>query len=190
MDVLVTAASRNGSTAEIGRVIARLLEARELNVVVAEPEEVERLDNYDAVIIGSAVYAGHWLEPAAAFVRRHESQLRERPVFVFSSGPLGEPLKPDEDPAELASIDDQIRPIDHRIFAGRLVKSRLSFPNQLAVAVMRARTATSGRGTTSPIGPTRSVSISVPIRPRSRLRSTDSPGRCQRSSCCDLLNRG
>ena len=87
MDVLVTAASRNGSTAEIGRVIARLLEARELNVVVAEPEEVERLDDYDAVIIGSAVYAGHWLEPAAAFVRRHESQLRERPVFVFSTRP-------------------------------------------------------------------------------------------------------
>ena len=79
-------------------------------MVVAEPEEVERLDDYDAVILGSAVYAGHWLEPAADFVRRHESQLRERPVFVFSSGPLGEPLKPDEDPAELASIDDQIRP--------------------------------------------------------------------------------
>jgi menaquinone-dependent protoporphyrinogen oxidase len=65
--VLVSAASRHGATAEeIGRALREALHERGDDVVVEvrPAEEVNSVDNYDAVVLGSAVYAGHWLEPA------------------------------------------------------------------------------------------------------------------------------
>ncbi len=75
MKVLVTAASRHGTTAEIARVIAGVLRSSNLTVDVMAPAEVASIEAYDAVILGSAVYAGRWLEPAKDFVIRHEQEL-------------------------------------------------------------------------------------------------------------------
>ena len=65
-------------------------------------EEVDSLDGYDACVIGSAVYVGHWLDPARELVETHARALAGRPVWLFSSGPLGPPdkLKPEGDPVE------------------------------------------------------------------------------------------
>jgi Flavodoxin domain len=79
MKVLVTAASKHGATAEIASVIAALLEAEHIAVDVLAPEQVDNVAGYDAVVLGSGVYAGHWLKPAKRFVDRHESELRELP---------------------------------------------------------------------------------------------------------------
>jgi hypothetical protein len=35
-----------------------------LEATVLPPEEVNGVDGYDAVVVGSAVHAGHWLKPA------------------------------------------------------------------------------------------------------------------------------
>ena len=64
MKVLVTAASRHGSTAEIATIIAGILQASDIDAEVLPPEAVASVVDYDAVILGSAVYAGQWLEPA------------------------------------------------------------------------------------------------------------------------------
>ena len=60
MRVLVTTASKHGSTDEIGRAIAETLGEHGIETGVLAPEDVISLHRYDAVIMGSAVYAGHW----------------------------------------------------------------------------------------------------------------------------------
>ena len=96
MTVLVTAASRHGGTREIAEAIARELEAQGVSVELRELEEVSDLGRYDAVVLGSAVYLGRWLEPALRFVERHADELAERKTWLFSSGPIvGDPPRPD-----------------------------------------------------------------------------------------------
>ena len=68
MNVLVTVASKHGATGEIGEIIAGVLRDAGHAVDSSEPGAVRDIERYDAVIIGSAVYAGRWLQPARAFV--------------------------------------------------------------------------------------------------------------------------
>ncbi len=138
MNVLVTASSRHGSTIEIAHVIAGLLTDAGVEASVREPEEVVTLDGVDALIIGSGVYMGRWLEPAKDLVERLGPALRTRPVWLFSSGPLGEPAKPEVDPVDAEAMRVATGAIDHRVFAGRLVKSGLGFGEKLVVRGVRA----------------------------------------------------
>lgn len=138
MRVLVTAASRHGTTAGIARVIAGVLRASNLEVDVIAPEAVARIEAYDAVILGSAVYAGHWLEQARDFVVRHQQELEDRPVFLFSSGPLGDPPEPTQEPGDARAIEESTGAMDQRVFAGRLTQSHLSLPERLTVTAVRA----------------------------------------------------
>ena len=91
MRVLVTAATKYGATAEVAQMIAEVLADRGLEPTVVPPEQVEGVDGYDAVVLGSAVYAGHWRKPARELVNRCGTALAERPVWLFSSGPVGDP---------------------------------------------------------------------------------------------------
>ena len=88
---LVTYASRAGATAEIAHVIAAQLRAAGLDVTCCEIREAHGVDRYEAFVIGSAVYAGHWMRPARAFLRRNRELLESRPLWAFSSGPVGAP---------------------------------------------------------------------------------------------------
>ena len=138
MKVLVTAASRHGTTAEIAQIIAGVMRTSGITVDVMAPEEVASVHPYDAVILGSAVYAGHWLEPAKEFVVRHHQELADLPVFLFSSGPLGDPPKPAREPEEARAIESSTGAMDQRVFAGRLTQSQLSLPERLIVKAVRA----------------------------------------------------
>src|SRR3712207_4340232 len=62
--VLVTAATRHGSTQEIAQAIAAGLERRGVGCDCRAVGEVHGLDGYDAVVLGSGVYMGHWLDEA------------------------------------------------------------------------------------------------------------------------------
>jgi len=82
MRVLVTAATRYGATDEIAQVIAEVLGEHGLEATLLPPEQVEGVDGYDAVVVGSAVYAGQWLKPARELVERHAGALAGRPAGV------------------------------------------------------------------------------------------------------------
>jgi menaquinone-dependent protoporphyrinogen oxidase len=138
MTVLVTVASKHGSTAEIAKEIASVLNETEINVVVAPPEEVQGIDEYDAVVLGSAVYAGHWMKEAKELVDRLGDALAERPVWLLSSGPIGDPPKPEEDPVDIADVMERTGAREHRVFAGKLVKKNLSFGERAIVLALRA----------------------------------------------------
>src|SRR4051794_34970520 len=91
MTVLVTAASRHGATQEIAEAIANGLTERGVDASAMPVENVANPGDYDAYVIGSAVYMGRWLKPAREFVQANTDTLREAPVWLFSSGPLGPP---------------------------------------------------------------------------------------------------
>jgi menaquinone-dependent protoporphyrinogen oxidase len=142
MKVLVTAASRYGATREIAEAIGAALRAQGLEADVLEPEAVADVEDYDAVVIGSALYLGHWLTPALNLLSRSAAGLGRRPVWLFSSGPVGDPSrdlvkKMDVDPAELPWIQEITDAEEHRLFAGKLDKRNLSRPQRTAMAVVR-----------------------------------------------------
>jgi menaquinone-dependent protoporphyrinogen oxidase len=138
--VLVTAASRHGATHEIAEAIADGLARRGVAAEARPAEELDGLDGYDAYVIGSAVYIGRWLDPARALVETHAAVLASRPVWMFSSGPLGPPdnLKPEGDPVDVAGLIDTARAVEHRVFAGRLDRALLSFGEKALVVAVRA----------------------------------------------------
>jgi menaquinone-dependent protoporphyrinogen oxidase len=122
MKVLIAYASRLGSTKAIAERIAVRLGTHGLEARVRPVTSVIDLAPYDAFVIGSAVYAGHWLEEARQFVDDHQAELGTRPVWLFSSGPVGHtatkvaPVRP----AEVNELSRVVRAKDHRIFAGAL----------------------------------------------------------------------
>ncbi|MEV7007528.1 flavodoxin domain-containing protein [Streptosporangium sp. NPDC051022] len=88
MKVLVAYGSKRGSTREIAEWIGRVLTEEGLDAEVRPAAGVRDVDAYDAVVLGGAVYFGRWHRHARALARRCARQLAERPVWLFSSGPL------------------------------------------------------------------------------------------------------
>ena len=142
MKVLVTAASKHGATAEIAAAIGRRLAAGGHDVDVAPPDEVAGIGDYGAVVLGSGVYAGRWLKPAREFADRFQTELAATRVWLFSSGPVGDTQPaPDMDPEELPQLKRALDVTGHALFAGKLDKELLSFPEK---AIMKAVRATEG----------------------------------------------
>lgn len=94
--VLVAYGTKHGATAQIAEAIAGTLSAAGFAVDVQRARRVRSLSTYGAVVLGSAVYAGRWRREALRLLRR--SELGERDVWLFSSGPVGEDKG---DPAQL-----------------------------------------------------------------------------------------
>jgi menaquinone-dependent protoporphyrinogen oxidase len=140
MRVLVTAASKYGATAGIAEAIGRRLEERAgLDVDVVPVEEVDDLAGYDAFVLGSGVYAGRWLKPARKFVDENGAALVAMPTWLFSSGPIGDPPKPEGESA--VKIDGTVEKTgarEHRIFAGKVDKSRMTFADRAIVTAVRS----------------------------------------------------
>lgn len=138
MRILVTTASKHGATAEIGGAIASHLASLGHDVDVRDPAMVRDLDGVDAVVLGSAVYAGHWLKPARELVDRMGPKLRDLPVWLFSSGPVGNPPKPLQDAVDVAGAVATIGALEHRVFAGFVDKARLSLAERAMVRAFHA----------------------------------------------------
>lgn len=133
MKVLVAAASKHGATTDIAQHVGQTLSERGLDVTVVPVETVADVAAYGAVVVGSAVYAGHWLKPAMDFLESNHDALNAKLVWLFSSGPIGNPQKPTEDPADLSKIASIVAAQSHKVFAGRLDKAKLSFPERAIV---------------------------------------------------------
>jgi menaquinone-dependent protoporphyrinogen oxidase len=121
--VLVAFASKLGSTAEIAEVIAETLRAHGNHASAHPVREVKGLEGWDAVVLGSAIYAAHWQRDARRFTGRFHAELAERPLWLFSSGPL--------DP-RLARADLPITPHGEEITAGLGALGHHTFGGRLA----------------------------------------------------------
>lgn len=120
--VLVAYATKMGSTGEIAEAIAAALRDAGLEATAVPVRSVRSLDGWDAVVIGSALYAAHWQRDANRFVGRHLGALRERPVWLFSSGPLDR---------RLAAADLPITPHAEEVVAGLPYRGHRTFGGRL-----------------------------------------------------------
>lgn len=135
-NVQVVYASRHGGTAGIAERIADVLRRQGADVVLVDAAAQPNPGGYDAYVIGSGVYIGHWLNEAIEFLDRFQSTLATKPVWLFSSGPLphssktGEEkdavtqaLGPEDGPGsggrkKIEALEAVIHPRDHRVFLG------------------------------------------------------------------------
>ena len=139
MRVLVAVASKYGATLEIAEAIARGVEDAGCEVEVGRIDEVDDVTVFDALVLGSGVYAGRWLKPARRFVDDHADEIARRRTWLFSSGPIGDPPKPDADSAvDLDEIVVKTKAREHKVFAGKLDKSVLGFADRAIVSAVRS----------------------------------------------------
>jgi menaquinone-dependent protoporphyrinogen oxidase len=158
MKVLVAFASKHGATKEIAEAIGRRLAEAGVVVDVDAVGEVSDLAQYDAVILGSAVYMGNWLEGARRFVTEHAGELAARPTWLFSSGPTGDPPRPAPERAvSIDAITASITPKDHRLFPGKLDRHQLSFPERAVVLAVRGAEGDYRDWDETPTGPPKSL---------------------------------
>ncbi|MBI1279641.1 MAG: flavodoxin [Anaerolineaceae bacterium] len=136
--ILVAYASKHGATAEIARKIGDILGQAGLKVNVLPADKVIDLTPFDAVVLGSAVYAGSWCQEAIKFLEDYKTLLTKLPVWLFSSGPMGE-----GDPVSLVNgwhfpsaqrpIADRIHARDIALFHGAIDLEKLNFAEKQIV---------------------------------------------------------
>lgn len=131
MRILVAYASEHGSTAQIAQVITEVLQRNALEATLKRIDDVKSIREYDAVVVGSAIYMGHWLPQAKKFLYANALELAAIPVWVFSSGPTGKGSTLDLlngaiVPPDLRRIIDEIAPLDIVVFKGRLDLRRVT----------------------------------------------------------------
>ena len=126
MKILLTSSSKHGSTDEVAEVIAERLRAAQIDVETKRPEDVDSVEEYDAFILGSAVYMTKWTPQAVDFTERFRDVLRARPVWAFSVGLSGLPKGKVADPMRIGPVLLAIDPEDHVTFAGCFDPSKLS----------------------------------------------------------------
>ena len=128
--VLVTFASSHGATAEIAQVIGTVLRDNQLVVDVRRMEDIKDISAYDALVVGSAIYIGEWIDLAKHFLTEHTDNLRHKYVWLFSSGPTGEGnalelLDGVRLPESVEAIAAEIQPRDVAVFGGKIDLRRL-----------------------------------------------------------------
>lgn len=134
MNILVTFASRHGNTRAIAEAIAAELETCGHRTVFSDVSRVTSLDGYDAIIVGSGLYFGHWLPQVPAFLDRFRPQLATLPVWLFCSGPLGR--QPAATPDEVTSHRAGMRLMGHRCFPGNLDPASLGTRERFATRMV------------------------------------------------------
>ena len=127
--ILITYASRSGSTAEIAAAIANTLQKENVPVELLPLEDVRELSRYDAVIIGSPIRKSEWLPEARRFIQAHRAELFRMRVATFTvcitlamsnAEQYQRAVK-----TWITPVRAEIRPVSEGLFAGRLDFNKL-----------------------------------------------------------------
>ncbi len=137
MKLLIAVSSKHGSTREIAGSIGETVREAGIDVDVVDAQDVESVASYEAVIVGSALHMGRWMGPARALVNGSTETLRTRPVWLFSSGPLGRDIVDPADAAEGLKLLGLVRGREHRVFAGKADKQGLGFGERAVLRMVK-----------------------------------------------------
>ena len=132
-------ASRHAATRGIAEVIADELRTSGLEVDLRDADAMANIADYQAVVLGSAVYTGGWLWAAKHFALARSTELRKVPVWLFSSGAIGpEGARTLDDVPEIPELMKATHAREHRLFAGRLDKENLDLAERFVSRVVQA----------------------------------------------------
>lgn len=122
--ILVTFASRTGSTAEVAETVAKTLAEKGMQVDLSPVQDVVDLTPYGAVVVGSAIQNRQWLPEAVQFVQKYQAELNRKPFAMFTLCMTlamrdGEKYRPQVSDW-LSSIRSLVPPFSEGLFAGVL----------------------------------------------------------------------
>jgi menaquinone-dependent protoporphyrinogen oxidase len=135
--ILVTYASRAGSTAGVADAIGKKLAASGAQVDVKKMDEVTDLSQYSAVVAGSAIHASKWLPEGLDFLRAHKTELGSKPFAAFmvcitlamkNGDQYREGLKDWMQP-----VRSEVKTVSDGYFAGALDLSKLSGMDKISM---------------------------------------------------------
>lgn len=138
--VVVAASSRHGSTAAVATRLAGVLSEQlsdRWTVEQVDPSDLERFDDADAVVLGSAVYLGHWMRPAVKALR-HVKDAPLLDLWLFSTGPISDVTSENDRVIQADEMVESGCAVEHRVFGGRLDTSSLARWERLAVKAVHA----------------------------------------------------
>ena len=134
--VLITYASKYGSTGGVADAIGKELCSKGLATDVVLIKNANNVSSYQGVVIGSAIYRGKWLSEALDFVEKNRDILLQVPVAYFLvCMTLSRPTE--ENRTQVLSYMDpiltavpEIKPVGIGTFAGALDYNNLSWINK------------------------------------------------------------
>jgi menaquinone-dependent protoporphyrinogen oxidase len=139
--LLVTWATRYGSTEEVAHAIADDLLRQGLAVNAQPMRDVRSLDRYNAIVLGCALYMGRLHKDARHFLASHRAELMQRPVALFVLGPIHADAK------EFAEAEKQMKkelakfpwfsPASQQVIGGRFDPERFGFPFNILPALRK-----------------------------------------------------
>lgn len=143
--VLVAYASKHGGTAEIADRIGHILQQAGLQAEVLPIQRVKDISKYGTVVLGSAIYIAMWRKEAIKFLMKNQKLLSTKPVWLFSSGPLGEGNPVDLSqgwrfPEKQRPLIDSIKPRDIALFHGIIDLNKMNFLEKWTINKVKAPT--------------------------------------------------
>jgi len=138
--ILVTYASKCGSTGEVAEEIGQVLCKSGIEAEVRLAKDVDDVNGYQAVVVGSAVRMGQWLPEATKFIETHRDALSRVPVAYFTVC-----MTMQEDTEEnrrevmgyLEPVRAMVQPRDVGLFAGAMDYGKLPFVFRLMIKAMK-----------------------------------------------------
>lgn len=127
--ILVTYASRAGSTAEIAEAIGRTLAENHTAVDVLPMQDVKELSPYGAIVAGSPIRGSKWLPEAMQFVQAYRSELAKKSFATFTVCITLAMSNSDQYRQAvtgwIAPVRAQVKPVSEGLFAGMLDFTKL-----------------------------------------------------------------
>jgi len=131
-EVLVAYCTRSGSTAEVAQAISKSMNKAGILAHVKPMAEVESIGDVKAVVLGTALYIGHFPKEFHRFVTRFQAELTKMRPWIFVLGPT------ENKPEHFSSAGTQahrdiarypwLRPADLQVLGGRFDPEHLILP--------------------------------------------------------------
>jgi menaquinone-dependent protoporphyrinogen oxidase len=127
--VLVTYATRYGSTQAAAEIVADTLRQTGWQVDLQPMQEVKQPEHYAAIVLGAAIYNAKWHADAHELLAKYEEVLSQRPVAIFSLGPTTRnPAAKKRSLSQLAKDLDKyswLKPVALEMFVGKYDLSKM-----------------------------------------------------------------
>jgi menaquinone-dependent protoporphyrinogen oxidase len=122
--ILVTYASRSGSTVGVAEEVGSVLHEHGADVEICAIQDVTDVTGYQAVVVGSAIQDQQWLPEAMQFIETRQNDLAQKQVVMFSlcmtlAMKNGEKYRP-QILTWLTPVRNRLHPVSEGLFGGVL----------------------------------------------------------------------
>src|SRR5690625_1946217 len=111
--------------------IGEVMRGRGLEVDVLALEEVTDVREYDAVIVGTAVYMGHWITKEREILTKHRLAVLDSLVWLYNASPIAVHAE-----VNLMNVEELLQLVDareHKLFRGSIARRNLSVAERLLI---------------------------------------------------------